>query len=208
MVDLPDPVSPADEEKIAALLEVNLRFFAVRAKGLHRQKKSVSCVFLLHGVHDLRQQRLFLGGSAAHPQIADTARRGESVSVRSCRAASSTVSFSSRRSSSRFGYLSRSSSRRPTHLRRLRAYHADGHEILARAGTAALPASRAASAPDGRGAAAKTVVCTSPFAPISTIKIALLLIFLAEGVGHRRAAVTQRFTADFPSGLWMCPSAA
>ena len=27
----------ADEEKIAALLEVNLRFLAVRAKGLHRQ---------------------------------------------------------------------------------------------------------------------------------------------------------------------------
>lgn len=26
---------------------------------------------------------------------------------------------------------------------------------------------------------------------------ALLLVFLAEGVGHRRAAVTQRFTADF-----------
>ena len=32
------PRVAADEEKIAALLEVNLRFFAVRAKGLHRQK--------------------------------------------------------------------------------------------------------------------------------------------------------------------------
>ena len=32
------PRVAADEEKIAALLEVNLRFLAVRAKGLHRQK--------------------------------------------------------------------------------------------------------------------------------------------------------------------------
>ena len=32
------PRVAADEEKIAALLEVNFRFFAVRAKGLHRQK--------------------------------------------------------------------------------------------------------------------------------------------------------------------------